>query len=52
MPVVDEQTPVGLQLHGGIEETPGLAARRLWPGYMAGVGLLEQIPASCLSGEG
>lgn len=44
--VVNVQTPVGLQLHGGIEEAPGLAARRFRLIH-GGVSLLEQIPASC-----
>jgi hypothetical protein len=41
--VVNVQTPVGLQLHGGIEEAPGLAARRFRLIH-GGVSLLEQIP--------
>ncbi|MNG99136.1 hypothetical protein D3C79_583000 [compost metagenome] len=41
--VVDVQAAIRLQLHGGIEEAPGLAARRLGLIH-GGVRLLEQIP--------
>ena len=45
--VVNEQAPISLQLHGGIEETPRLAARRLGLIH-GGVGLLEQVPGFLL----